>query len=77
MASKLFVGSLNPDFGLVELIALFKPFGEILEADVFVDPNTGRSRCFGFVTIASHKDAKTAVHALDGTMQLGSRIHVE
>ncbi len=77
MAKKLFVGSLSwntDDRGLREA---FAPHGEITEATVITDRDTGRSRGFGFVTFADDDAADKAVAALNGTDLDGRSIKVD
>ncbi|HSN57224.1 MAG TPA: RNA-binding protein, partial [Candidatus Sulfomarinibacteraceae bacterium] len=74
---KLFVGSLSwntTDEGLREA---FAPFGEIAEAVVVSDRDTGRSRGFGFVTFEDDEAADQAVAALNGTELDGRTIRVD
>lgn len=44
----------------------FSKYGEVVEARVIVDRETGRSRGFGFITYTSTEDASSALQALDG-----------
>jgi RNA recognition motif-containing protein len=77
MAKKLFVGSLSwntDDRGLREA---FAPFGEVAEAVVITDRDTGRSRGFGFVTFADDDGADKAVAALNNTELDGRTIRVD
>ncbi|MCU0304077.1 MAG: RNA-binding protein [Thermoanaerobaculales bacterium] len=77
MAKKLFVGSLSwgtNDEGLREA---FSPHGEISEAVVITDRDTGRSRGFGFVTFEDDEAADRAVAALNGTELDGRTIRVD
>lgn len=77
MGKKLFVGSLSwntDDRGLYEA---FAPFGDITEATVITDRETGRSRGFGFVTYSSDESADEAVAALNGTSLDGRTIRVD
>ena len=67
MAKKVFVGGLSwntTDSGLRKAFALY---GEIIEAKVITERDTGRSRGFGFVTFARDEDAKKAISKMDGT----------
>lgn len=76
MPKKLFVGSLSwntDDHGLRQA---FAPFGEITEAKVIVDRDSGRSRGFGFVTFTDEEAADKAISALDGTELDGRPIKV-
>ncbi|TVQ93908.1 MAG: RNA-binding protein, partial [Deltaproteobacteria bacterium] len=76
MGNKLFVGGLawaTDDEGLNRA---FSRFGEVTEAKVITDRDTGRSRGFGFVTFNEEADASSAMTALDGTELDGRTIRV-
>jgi RNA recognition motif-containing protein len=77
MSKKLFVGSLSwntDDRGLREA---FAAHGEVSEAVVISDRDTGRSRGFGFVTFEDDDAADKAVAALNGTELDGRTIRVD
>jgi cold-inducible RNA-binding protein len=76
MAKKLFVGGLSWDTTDDGLRQAFASYGEITEAKVITDRDTGRSRGFGFVTFAQDDDAKTAISKVDGTNLDGKTIKV-
>jgi len=59
--NKLFVGSLPWSIDSNGLKELFAKYGEITEAVVISDRQTGRSKGFGFVTFANAEDAKKAI----------------
>lgn len=59
--NKLFVGSLPWSINNDSLKELFAPYGEITEAVVITDRDTGRSKGFGFVTFAKAEDAQKAL----------------
>ncbi len=76
MAKKLFVGGLNwktTDDGLREA---FERFGEIAEAKVITDRETGRSRGFGFITFVDDDAANGAKNEMDGAQLEGRTIKV-
>ena len=76
MSKKLFVGGIpwtTDDQGLRQS---FEGFGEVLDAKVITDRDTGRSRGFGFVTFANGGEADAAVEDMDGTELEGRRINV-
>jgi cold-inducible RNA-binding protein len=70
MANKLFVGGLSWDTTDASLREAFERFGEVTEAKVVMDRETGRSRGFGFVSFAQPTDAEAAMamdnQAIDG-----------
>ena len=67
MGKKLFVGSLDWATDSSGLRAAFERFGDIEEAQVISDRETGRSRGFGFVTFTEEGPAQTAVSEMNGT----------
>ncbi len=76
VSKKLFVGGIpwtTDDQGLRQS---FEGYGEVLDAKVITDRDTGRSRGFGFVTFANGGEADTAVEEMDGTEIEGRRINV-
>lgn len=73
---RLFVGGLSWDTTEDGMVAAFGQFGEIIDAAVVRDRDTGRSRGFGFVTYADRKDASRAIKGLDGADLDGRRIVV-
>ena len=66
MSKKLFVGNLNYATTDGELNELFGQYGQIEEAVVIIDRMSGRSKGFGFVTMADDAAADQAVEALNG-----------
>ncbi len=76
MGKKLFVGGLSWDTTDDGLRQAFQPFGEITEAKVITDRDTGRSRGFGFVTFAEGEEAQSAITAMDGKNLDGKTIKV-
>ncbi|MBL92295.1 MAG: RNA-binding protein [Myxococcales bacterium] len=76
MKNKLFVGGLawaTDDNGLR---SAFESFGEVEEAKVIQDRDTGRSRGFGFVTFSSDEAAESAMGEMDGKELDGRTIRV-
>jgi cold-inducible RNA-binding protein len=76
MGNKLFVGGVSwntTDEGLREA---FEKFGEVTDAVIITDRETGRSRGFGFVTFQNNDDAEKAVKSMDGTELDGRTIRV-
>ena len=76
VAKKLFVGSLSWGTDEWALRAAFERFGAVEEAVVITDAQTGRSRGFGFVTLADEAAAARAIEEMDGTELDGRRIAV-
>jgi cold-inducible RNA-binding protein len=76
MAKKLFVGGLSWAMTDADLRRAFALYGEITEAKVITDRDTGRSRGFGFVTFVQDEDAKTAISKMHGTSLDGRTVTV-
>jgi hypothetical protein len=66
MATKIYVGNLPWRATDAQLSELFGAHGEVTDARIVTDRETGRSRGFGFVTMASADAAQTAIRALNG-----------
>ncbi len=66
MSKKLYVGNLPFSVTQDQLKALFSPFGEVTEATLVIDKYSGRSRGFGFVTIADDAAADKAIAEMNG-----------
>jgi RNA recognition motif-containing protein len=76
MGSKLFVGNLSWNVTSDDLQEAFEPFGDIHEAKVIMDRETGRSRGFGFITFKQAADAQAAMADMNGTKIDGRDIRV-
>jgi RNA recognition motif-containing protein len=77
MGKKLFVGSLSWDTNDDGLHEAFAQFGEITEAKVITDRDSGRSRGFGFVTFVDDEAADKAIAAMNGFQLDGRAIRVD
>ncbi|XP_066307822.1 glycine-rich RNA-binding protein 2, mitochondrial-like [Miscanthus floridulus] len=66
MSTKLFVGGLSWGVDDVKLREAFSGFGDVTEARVITDRDTGRSRGFGFVNYTNSDDANAAISGMDG-----------
>jgi RNA recognition motif-containing protein len=76
MSNKLFVGGLSWNTTSTELESAFATCGDVIEAKVVTDRETGRSRGFGFVTFQDGRDATHAIEKLDGSTLDGRTIRV-
>lgn len=76
MSNKLFVGGLSWNTDDQSLKAAFAPHGDVSEAKVITDRESGRSRGFGFVTFANADQAQAAIAALDGQQVDGRAVRV-
>jgi RNA recognition motif-containing protein len=68
----IFVGNLNFNTSEDELRQLFEVHGQVDRVSIMMDRDTGRSRGFGFVEMASAEDGEKAIAALNGA-QIGGR----
>lgn len=66
MAKRLYVGNLPYSMNSDQLEELFRPYGSVESARVITDRETGRSRGFGFVEMASDEEAAKAISELSG-----------
>lgn len=66
MTKKLYVGNLPYNTSETDLRALFEQVGEVAEATVITDRETGRSKGFGFVEMATEEGAQEAIRKYNG-----------
>jgi cold-inducible RNA-binding protein len=76
MSKKLFVGGLSWDTNADSLRSAFEQYGEVTDAAVISDRETGRSRGFGFVTFAEGSDADAAIEGMHERELDGRTINV-
>lgn len=69
-SKKFFVGGLSANTSDKDLLEYFSGFGEVFKAYVIVDPNTGRSKRFGFVIMEMQEGVDEVMsagkHAING-----------
>lgn len=76
MGKKLYVGNLPYSFTNDELQQLFSAHGTVESAQIIMDRDTGRSKGFGFVEMASAEEAQAAISALHGQQHGGRALTV-
>jgi RNA recognition motif-containing protein len=74
--NKLYVGNLPYSTNDESLKEAFAAAGEVVEAKVITDKFSGRSKGFGFVTMADEAAAQKAISELDGKELDGRQIRV-
>jgi RNA recognition motif-containing protein len=72
MSMKLYVGNLSFQTSSEDLQELFAQAGTVESASVVEDRDTGRSRGFGFVEMASKEEGEAAIQQFNGK-DLGGR----
>ena len=77
MAQKLFIGGLAFSTSTERLRDAFAQVGVVESAAVVMDRETGRSRGFGFVEMATAEGAEAAVKKFDGHELDGRRLTVQ
>ena len=66
MGNKLYVGNLAYSVRDDSLHQAFSQFGTVTSAKVMMDRDTGRSKGFGFVEMASDAEAQAAIDGMNG-----------
>lgn len=64
MSTNIYVGNLPWQTTSDDLYELFSPYGQVGKSQIITDRETGRSRGFGFVEMASEAEAQSAIEAL-------------
>jgi RNA recognition motif-containing protein len=77
MAHKLFIGGLSFSTSSDRLREVFSAAGTVESATVVTDRDTGRSRGFGFVEMATADEAQQAVTRFNGQEVDGRQLKVE
>ena len=72
----IYVGNLSFDTSSEELREAFSEHGEVADARVITDRETGRSRGFGFVEMVDNSEAQAAIEKLNGASLQGRTINV-
>lgn len=76
MSIKIYVGNLSYQTSSEDLAQLFSTVGQVDSATVVEDRETGRSRGFGFVEMASREDGLNAIEQFNGREYNGRNLTV-
>ena len=77
MAQRLFIGGLAFSTSTERLREVFAAAGQVESATVVMDRDTGRSRGFGFVEMATAEEADQAITQFNGKDVDGRQLRVE
>jgi RNA recognition motif-containing protein len=73
---KLYVGNINWNTNEEELREHLEQYGEVLDVKIMFDHETGRSRGFGFVTMADGEQAQLVQDKLNGVELHGRPLRI-
>ena len=73
---KIYVGNLSWNTTTQDLRDHFQTFGNVSDAIVLLDRDTGRSRGFGFVTMDDDSEGNAAIEGSDGKDMDGRALRV-
>ena len=76
MGKKLYVGNLSYSVDSSELEQMFGAHGTVVSAQIINDRDTGRSKGFGFVEMASDDQAEAAIAGLNGQQHDGRALMI-
>jgi RNA recognition motif-containing protein len=76
MGNKLYVGNLAYSIRDEDLQQAFAQFGTVTSAKVMMDRDTGRSKGFGFVEMASDAEAQAGINGMNGQALEGRAVVV-
>ncbi len=76
MGRKLYVGNLPDSATEQDLADKFAACGTVKSVKLITDHDTGRSRGFGFIEMASDAEAQAAIDGLNGTDYYGRPMKV-
>jgi RNA recognition motif-containing protein len=76
MSMKLYVGNLSFNTSSEDLRELFSQAGAVESASVVEDRDTGRSRGFGFVEMATREEGEAAIQQFNGKEVGGRNLNV-
>ena len=76
MGKRIYCGNLSFRATEEDVRSLFSAHGQVTDCHLVVDRETGRSRGFAFVEMATDEQAKAAIQALDGQAHEGRNLKV-
>lgn len=76
MTKKIYVGNISFKATRDDLENLFSKYGEVESVNLITDPQTGRSKGFGFVEMATDEDANKAIAGLNKSIFMDRELSV-
>ncbi len=73
---RLYLGNLSYEVTEEDLRQVCEEFGQVETATIIKDRNSGRSKGFGFVEMASEREGQSAINGLNGTELKGRALNV-
>jgi RNA recognition motif-containing protein len=73
---KIYVGNLSYDVTEEDLRQALEPFGQVESVAIITDKQTGQSKGFGFVEMASKDEGQAAIEGLNGKELKGRTLNV-
>lgn len=74
---RIYVGNLNPGMTADLLERVFQSFGTVSKAGIICDPESGRSKGFGFVLMKNDLEGDDAINQLNRQSVHGSVLDVK
>ena len=72
----IYVGNLSYNLTVEELQEAFEQHGEVANAKIIMDRDTGRSKGFGFIEMPNEGEGEAAISELNGAMLKGRTARV-
>ncbi|MHC4873719.1 MAG: RNA recognition motif domain-containing protein [Planctomycetota bacterium] len=72
----IYIGNLDYKMSNEDLKAVFEAHGEVEDARIIMDRNSGRSKGFGFVDMPNDDEGNAAIEALNGQEVSGRTVTV-
>ena len=68
MGTRIYVGNLPYSADNAQLSQMFSAYGDVVDARVITDRDTGQSKGFAFVEMSTEESARRAIAELNGAM---------
>ncbi len=68
MGTRIYVGNLPYSADNAQLTQMFSAYGDVVDARVITDRDSGQSKGFAFVEMSTEESARQAIAELNGTL---------